>query len=87
MFSFLNALRVPELRKRLAFTFFVLAVYRVGSFVPVPGVGAGMTQDANWPKFIDELLPPYHLEDAEGWLSTLPACASCLLGVFAMLIL
>jgi preprotein translocase subunit SecY len=33
-----NALRVPELRRRLAFTAAVLAVYRLGSWLPAPGV-------------------------------------------------
>jgi preprotein translocase subunit SecY len=33
-----NAWRVPELRKRVLFTAFVLAVYRFGSWVPAPGI-------------------------------------------------
>jgi preprotein translocase subunit SecY len=31
------ALRTPELRRRLAFTAFVLSVYRLGAWVPAPG--------------------------------------------------
>jgi len=65
----------------------LLGYWALLCFVPIPGAGAVLTPDANWPKFVDELMPPYHMEDAEGWMSTLPACASCLLGVFAMLIL
>ena len=39
MFSWLaNAWRVPELRRRLLFTAGVLAVYRLGSIIPAPGV-------------------------------------------------
>ena len=39
MFAWLaNAWRVPELRRRLLFTAGVLAVYRLGSLVPAPGV-------------------------------------------------
>src|SRR5919108_3590654 len=39
MFSWLaNAWRVPELRKRVLFTAMILAVYRLGSWVPAPGV-------------------------------------------------
>jgi preprotein translocase subunit SecY len=34
----LNAWRVPELRRRLLFTAFALAVYRLGSWIPAPGV-------------------------------------------------
>jgi len=33
-----NIANVPDLRKRVAFTFAMLAVYRVGSWIPSPGV-------------------------------------------------
>jgi preprotein translocase subunit SecY len=33
-----NAWRVPELRKKLLFTAMILMLYRLGSFVPLPGV-------------------------------------------------
>jgi preprotein translocase subunit SecY len=33
-----NAWRVPELRNRLLFTAFIIALYRLGSWIPVPGV-------------------------------------------------
>ncbi len=33
-----NAWRVPELRRRVLFTAMVLALYRLGSFIPAPGV-------------------------------------------------
>src|SRR5436190_2224322 len=39
MFSWLaNAWRVPELRRRVLFTAMILALYRLGSWVPAPGV-------------------------------------------------
>src|SRR5215216_3822581 len=39
MFSWLgNAWRVPELRRRVLFTAVVLALYRLGSWMPAPGV-------------------------------------------------
>src|ERR687895_1992918 len=39
MFGWLaNAWRVPELRRRVLFTAFILAVYRLGSWIPAPGV-------------------------------------------------
>jgi preprotein translocase subunit SecY len=39
MFSWLaNAWRVPELRRRVLFTAGILAVYRLGSWVPAPGI-------------------------------------------------
>jgi len=41
MFSWLtNAWRVPELRRRLLFTALVLAIYRLGSWMPAPGVNS-----------------------------------------------
>jgi preprotein translocase subunit SecY len=41
MFSWLvNAWRVPELRRRLLFTAMILALYRLGSWIPAPGVNA-----------------------------------------------
>jgi preprotein translocase subunit SecY len=36
--SFRNIFAIPDLRKRVIFTFALLAVYRVGAFIPVPGV-------------------------------------------------
>src|SRR5215211_4103770 len=33
-----NAWRVPELRRRVLFTAVILALYRLGSWIPVPGV-------------------------------------------------
>src|SRR3954463_5676015 len=39
MFSWLtNAWRVPELRRRVLFTAIILALYRLGSWIPAPGV-------------------------------------------------
>jgi preprotein translocase subunit SecY len=41
VFSWLsNAWRVPELRRRVLFTAFILAVYRLGSWIPAPGVNS-----------------------------------------------
>ena len=36
--SLLNAWRLPDLRKKLLFTAMIIAIYRFGCFVPVPGV-------------------------------------------------
>ncbi|HTH41839.1 MAG TPA: preprotein translocase subunit SecY [Terracidiphilus sp.] len=38
--NFLNIFRIPDLRKRVLFTFGVLAVYRLGAWIPTPGVNA-----------------------------------------------
>ena len=36
--AFSNMFRIPELRKKVLFTFLCLVVYRLGSYIPVPGV-------------------------------------------------
>ncbi|MCZ7663380.1 MAG: preprotein translocase subunit SecY [Thermoleophilia bacterium] len=43
--SLLNAWRLPDLRKRLLFTAFIIAMYRFGSFVPVPGIDLQAIKD------------------------------------------
>lgn len=35
-----NAVKIPDLRRKLLYTAALLAVYRIGAFVPVPGVNA-----------------------------------------------
>src|SRR5665213_950409 len=40
-----NVFRIPDLRKRLMFTFGLLAVYRLGSYVPTPGIDVNRWQD------------------------------------------
>lgn len=40
-----NAFRVPELRKKILFTLGMIALFRVGSFIPVPGVDVERIQD------------------------------------------
>ena len=62
------------------------------TFVPVPGVGAGnFGPDQNLANWIDVHYLPGRLwdksRDPEGMLSTLPAIGSCLLGVFAGMLL
>ncbi len=38
LLGFLNVFRIKELRDRILFTLGLLAVYRIGSFIPLPGV-------------------------------------------------
>ena len=45
--AFANMFRVPDLRKRLAFTLALLAVYRLGGHIPTPGVNV-----ARWSEFL-----------------------------------
>jgi preprotein translocase subunit SecY len=42
--KFLNIFRIPDLRKRVLFTLGILAVYRLGSHIPTPGVNAHQLQ-------------------------------------------
>ena len=44
MTSFANIGKVPELRNRLLFTLAMLAVYRLGIFISVPGVDRGLME-------------------------------------------
>src|SRR5437899_10307379 len=36
--SIKNIFSIPDLRKRVVFTFLMLAVYRIGGHIPVPGI-------------------------------------------------
>jgi predicted acyltransferase len=65
----------------------LLGYWALMSWVPVPGYGAGdLTPDGNLAAWLDRLLMGGHLYretwDPEGLLSTLPAVATSLLGLF-----
>lgn len=36
--AFVNAFKIPDLRKKILFTLFIIAVYRLGSHIPTPGI-------------------------------------------------
>ena len=36
--AFINAFKIPDLRKKILFTLFIIAIYRLGSFLPVPNI-------------------------------------------------
>ncbi|MHB1018466.1 MAG: preprotein translocase subunit SecY [Coriobacteriia bacterium] len=40
-----NALRIPDLRKKILFTLGIIALYRVGAHIPVPGVDPASMKD------------------------------------------
>ncbi|MDR2492958.1 MAG: preprotein translocase subunit SecY [Coriobacteriales bacterium] len=44
--AILNAFRVPDLRRKIIFTLAIIALYRLGSHVPVPGVPIGALTEA-----------------------------------------
>src|SRR4051812_49263229 len=78
-----------SLRTQIAAVAAALAGYwAVLMLVPVPGAGAGvLTPEGNLTSFIDRALLGRHLlntiSDPEGILSTLPAIATAMCGVFA----
>jgi predicted acyltransferase len=66
----------------------LFAYWAAMTLVPVPGVGAGvLTPEGNLASFVDRWLLGHHLLnrlwDPEGVLSTIPAFATALAGVFA----
>ena len=70
--------------------FFLLSYWLLMAFAPVPGLGAGhLERGANFSNYIDSIVLGAHnygntkTWDPEGVVSTLPAIASCLLGILA----
>ena len=58
--KFANIFRIPDLRKRVLFTLGLLAVYRIGGHIPIPGVNiaaassntSSRTRDRCWALWI-----------------------------------
>ncbi|MCC5948887.1 MAG: preprotein translocase subunit SecY [Nitriliruptoraceae bacterium] len=44
--AFVNAFKIPDLRKKLLFTFGIIAVYRLGAWIPIPGVDVQILRSA-----------------------------------------
>jgi preprotein translocase subunit SecY len=42
--AFVNAFRVPDLRKKILFTVLIIAVYRLGAHIPTPGIDVQKAQ-------------------------------------------
>ena len=42
--SMLNMFRVADLRKRILFTLLMIVLYRVGAFIPAPGIDVEQVQ-------------------------------------------
>jgi predicted acyltransferase len=84
---------VAKPRAMVAVCVLLLAGYwSLMTFVPVPGHGAGnFAEGANLANYIDSRYLPFRKwdgdHDPEGLLSTLPAIATCLIGVFSGLLL
>jgi preprotein translocase subunit SecY len=43
--TFLNAFRVADIRKKLAFTAAMLALYRIGAYIPAPGINVDAVEN------------------------------------------
>lgn len=72
MFSALaSAWKIPELRKKILFTLLMMAVFRLGSHIPVPGIDR-------------DLLASMFQSDLFGWVDILSGGAFKNLTVFAM---
>ena len=39
-----NMFRVPDLRKKILFTLFIILLYRLGAFIPAPGIDTAAVQ-------------------------------------------
>lgn len=39
--TLVKAFKIKEVRRKILFTLLILLVYRIGCFIPVPGIGAG----------------------------------------------
>ncbi|MEX0705274.1 MAG: preprotein translocase subunit SecY, partial [Nitriliruptoraceae bacterium] len=44
--AFISAFRIPDLRRKLLFTLGIIAVYRVGGWIPIPGVDMDLLREA-----------------------------------------
>ena len=76
----------------IAFLSLLIGYWAWLSFIPVPGLGkVSFAEGQNWANWVDMHFLPLRkwngTWDPEGLLSTLPAIASCILGVFASLLL
>ncbi|MCI0493979.1 DUF5009 domain-containing protein, partial [candidate division KSB1 bacterium] len=76
----------------ITFALLLIGYWAWLTFIPVPGLGEpSFAMGQNWANWVDKkYLPLFKWNgdwDPEGLLSTLPAIGSCLLGVFASLLL
>lgn len=74
-----------ELKGLIAsFAVLLIGYWALLSFVPAPGEAqVAFEREHNISHAIDRMIPPYYDTDPEGPVSTFPAIATCLLGVFA----
>ena len=44
--AFVTAFRIPDLRRKMLFSLFIVLIYRIGAWVPIPGVDVAQLRDA-----------------------------------------
>ena len=44
--AFINAFKIPDLRRKLLFTLGIIALYRIGGWIPIPGVDLDVLREA-----------------------------------------
>ena len=44
--TFINAWKVKDIRKKMLYTLLLIVVYRLGCFIPIPGVNTSLLQQA-----------------------------------------
>lgn len=76
----------------IACALILVGYWAMMTYIPVPGVGAGNFEEGkNLANYVDQQFLPLRkhdkTHDPEGLLSTLPAVATCLFGVFAGLLM
>lgn len=44
--TFVNAFKIKDIRKKMLITLFLIVIYRLGCFIPIPGVNTGLLKQA-----------------------------------------
>ena len=70
--TLVNAFKIAEIRKKLLTTLMLILIYRLGCFIPIPGVNAG---------YIGQMVGQY---DALGFLNLLSGGGFKNFTIFAM---
>jgi preprotein translocase subunit SecY len=80
--AFVSAFKTPDLRKKLLFTLFIIALFRLGSVLPTPGVDAAAVQ-----RCLDPVLRGGSGNSIYGMLNLFSGGALLQLSVFALTIM